>query len=189
MFSPGPTGRDKQTHRRISWVIDWIGLEVDSFKVLQKTLKFSACAGSSTYTKIIYNNKMYAKKNVMCQLSDLNCHMSYVTSHLSPVTNANSHSHTPSPCLLPTMHRRLVMKDRTSLFTQSPNWFQNIMIVQTSKKKFLSFDILTKSLLTRSPYSNRSWPMPQTHWHSDILAFRLNLPRGGFIEITVLVLW
>ena len=35
---------------------------------------------------------------VGCQVSHVRCHLLCVTCYLSPVTNANSHSHRPSPC-------------------------------------------------------------------------------------------
>ena len=66
------------------------------------------------------DRKRKKKKNVMsqmscvrCPVSHLTCPISPVTCQLSPVNNANSHSHRPSPCKLPTMNNRLVWKDPT----------------------------------------------------------------------------
>ena len=41
------------------------------------------------------------------QVSHVMCLVSGVKFHMSPVTNANSHSHRPSPCKLPIMGRSL----------------------------------------------------------------------------------
>ena len=51
---------------------------------------------------------MYHKSHVMCHMSCITCHISCVTCHMShvichlpPVSNANSHSHSPSLLTLP----------------------------------------------------------------------------------------
>ena len=84
-------------------------------KCLRETLNLMACVDSSTHTKMNRNrqkdsppkkiNKIKSHlrvwcqmSHVMCQKSYVRCHMLCVTYHMSPVTNANSHSHIPSPC-------------------------------------------------------------------------------------------
>ena len=50
---------------------------------------------------------------VTCHMSCVTCHMLRVTCHMSFVTNANSHSHSPSPCKLPS---RLVFKEPQTIY-------------------------------------------------------------------------
>ena len=58
------------------------------------------------------------------------CHVSCVKCCVSPVTNANSQRHRPSLANSPTMHSRLVRKDRMFLFVL----FLIIKIIQTIQK-------------------------------------------------------
>ena len=51
------------------------------------------------------------------QVSGVRRQVSGVTCHLPVVTNANSQSHGPSPCLLPTMHCRMLLLIVTCIHT------------------------------------------------------------------------
>ena len=77
---------------------------------IRDTINFYTCADSSTNTKTDKTDRKGRQKyeqNVLCPLSCVTCHLSHVkcpvslsrvTCHLSLVTNANIHSHKPSPC-------------------------------------------------------------------------------------------
>ena len=74
----------------------WISWHVRIVALIQKTRKIARKMQTKIPCHVYYVR--YQMSHVTFHMSRVICHLSPVPYHLSPVTNANSHSHRPSPC-------------------------------------------------------------------------------------------
>ena len=130
----------------------------------------------------------------MCHISFVRCQVMRVTRHLSHFTNANSHSHRPSPCYLPhyaqqdgslrPINQLFPLSNFRPFLSQKLNVFKPLPFHNFNLRILFVINNFDQGPRSKKTFKNIH---NMVRHCTDIASYRLNRPRGQFSEYCILL--